>query len=223
MGGGEGRRREGVAERGECGGTGHGEEREDRTGRGRMGCVCVSGRVGRSVRVGMAGCSWVLVHTYAQVCGKSVHQCAHVCTRVHTCALVFTRVHTCALVFSRVHSCSHVCSDGACPRLGPVPVLGWVLCVCSAGSWCDVRVLRWLMPSVGVLCLCSVGSCACARLGHGAMCVRSVGSCACARLGLGAMCVCSVGPRGHFLLKPFAVSVWLLRYRLFLCFATYSD
>ena len=61
MGGGEGRRREGVAERGECGGTGHGEGREDRTGRGRMGCVCVSGRVGRSVRVGMGGCWWELV------------------------------------------------------------------------------------------------------------------------------------------------------------------
>ena len=57
VGRGEGRMREGVAERGECAGTGHGEEREDRTARGRMGYLCVSGRVGRSVRVGMIG-SW---------------------------------------------------------------------------------------------------------------------------------------------------------------------
>ena len=31
-----------------------------------------------------------------------------------------------------------------------VRVLGWVLCVCSVGSWCDVRVLGWF------LCVCSV-------------------------------------------------------------------
>ena len=50
-----------------------------------------------------------------------------------------------------------VCSDGAYTRLVPVPVPSRVLCVCPAGTWCDLRVLRWRMPSVG--------SCACARLG----------------------------------------------------------
>ena len=89
-------------------GTRGGEGGSD--GKGADGYVCVSGRVGRSVRVGMAGSWWVLVHTYAQVCGKSVHQCAHVCTRVHTCALVFTRVHTCSHVCTCVHMWAHVCT-----------------------------------------------------------------------------------------------------------------
>ena len=119
---------------------------EDRTGRGRMRCVCVSGRVGRSVRVGMAGSLWVLVHTYAKVCGKSVHQCAHVCTRFHTCARVFTRVHLCSHVCTRVHSCSHVCTRvHTCAQMAHA--LGWVLCLCSVGSY------------------------ACTRRGHGAVCV----------------------------------------------------
>ena len=93
-----------------------------------------------------------------------------------------------------------VCSDGAYTRLVPVPVPSRVLCVCPAGTWCDLRVLRWRMPSVG--------SCACARLGPVRVLGWALVQSACALVGyvrvlgwvwcdvrvLGwVLCVCSVG------------------------------
>ena len=80
--------------------------------------------------------------------------CAHVCTHVQMCARVCTCVFMCVCGVGhgagadvrgwvgavRMLACARlgatamcVCSDGSCPWLGPVRVLGWglVRCACA--------------------------------------------------------------------------------------------